>query len=101
VLALRLADVGAEGRTCSAIEEHVATRIVAEAARWECDALILGSRRLRRIGRLTGRGIRERVVRLSPLPVIVAPTPLPGRRRQLFVPTSTDDQVEGTRPRPR
>jgi nucleotide-binding universal stress UspA family protein len=33
VLTLRLADVGAEGRTCSAIEEQVASRIVAEAAR--------------------------------------------------------------------
>jgi nucleotide-binding universal stress UspA family protein len=99
VLALRLADIGAEGRTCSAIEERVATRIVAEAARWECDALVLGSRRLRWVGRLSGRGIRERVVRLSPLPVIVAPTPLPGRRRRLFVPTSADDHLEGTRPR--
>jgi nucleotide-binding universal stress UspA family protein len=61
--------------------------IVTESADWHCDAIVLGSRRLRGIERLSGRGVRERVVRLSPLPVITAPTPvvngthtpLPGR----------------------
>jgi hypothetical protein len=41
-----------------------------------CDAIVLGTRRLHGIGRLSGRGVREQVLRLSPLPVIASPTPL-------------------------
>jgi nucleotide-binding universal stress UspA family protein len=67
---LRLA---AEGRSCSALEDHVALRIVSEAQNWECQAIVLGSRRLRGIGRLSGRGVRERILRSSSLPVLVAP----------------------------
>jgi nucleotide-binding universal stress UspA family protein len=75
VHSLQLLGVAAEGRSCSVLEDHVAQRIVKEAALWECDAIALGSRRLRGIGRLSGRGVRERTLRLSPLPVLVAPTP--------------------------
>ena len=42
---------------------------------WECQAIVLGSRRLHGIGRLSGRGVRERVLRLSSLPVLVGPAP--------------------------
>ena len=73
---LRVANVVAEGRSCSIREEHVADRIVEEASRWRCDAIVLGSRRLRGMSRLSGWGVRERVLRTSPLPMLVAPTPL-------------------------
>jgi len=76
VFALRLAGLGAEGGTCSIIEDQVALRIVEESLYWLCDAIVLGTRRLHGIGRLSGRGVREQVVRLSPLPVLAAPTPL-------------------------
>ena len=76
VFHLRLASVGAEGRACSSLEQTVASRIVEEASRWQCDAIVLGSRRLRGINRINGWGVRERILRLSPLPVIVTPTPL-------------------------
>src|ERR1700684_2263530 len=52
--------VAAEGRSCSVLEDHVARRIVDEAQHWDCQAIVLGSRRLRGIGRLSGRGVRER-----------------------------------------
>jgi nucleotide-binding universal stress UspA family protein len=72
---LQMRGVAAEGRYVSVLQEHVARRIVEEARRWECQAIVLGSRRLHGIGRLSGRGVRERVLRLSSLPVLVAPTP--------------------------
>ncbi len=74
VFCLRLAGVGAEGRACSVRGDHVARRIVQEASEWRCHAIVLGSRRLRGIDRLSGHGVRERVLRLSRLPVITAPS---------------------------
>ena len=68
--------VAAEGRSRSVHQDHVAREIVKEASVWECQAIALGSRRLHGISRLSGRGVRERVLRLSPLPVLVAPSAL-------------------------
>lgn len=76
LFSLRLAGVGAEGRACSFPENQVPQRIVEESLYWICDAIVLGSRRLQGLSRLSGRGVRDRVLRMSPLPVIVAPTPL-------------------------
>jgi nucleotide-binding universal stress UspA family protein len=76
VFSLHLAGVDAEGHACSVFEDHVAPRIVQESMYWLCDAIILGTRRLHGVERLSGRGVRERIIRLSPLPVIAAPTPL-------------------------
>jgi len=76
VFALRVAGVGAEGRSCSLFTDHIAPQIVEESMAWFCDAIVLGTRRLRGVGRLSGHGIREQVLRLSPLPVIATPTPL-------------------------
>lgn len=50
---LGMRGVAAEGRSCSALEEHVARRIVHEAQLWECQAMVLGSRRLHGIGGLS------------------------------------------------
>jgi nucleotide-binding universal stress UspA family protein len=72
---LQLRGVAAEGRSVSVLEDHVARRIVAEASMWECQAIVLGSRRLHGIARLSGRGVRERILRQSSLPVLIAPTP--------------------------
>jgi nucleotide-binding universal stress UspA family protein len=101
VFRLRLANIGAEGRACSAREEQVASRIVDEASHWRCDAIVLGSRRLRGISRLSGWGVRERILRLSPLPVIVTPQPLLIGRRRPLVPASdaVDEDGDGARSR--
>jgi nucleotide-binding universal stress UspA family protein len=74
VFALRIAGVGAEGLACSLPEDQVAKRIIEEARRWSCDAIVLGTRRLHGIHRLSGRGRREQILRASPLPLIAAPT---------------------------
>jgi nucleotide-binding universal stress UspA family protein len=76
IFSLRLAGVGAEGRSCSVFGDLVAARIVEESLVWFCDVIVLGTRRLRGLSRLSGDGVREKVLRLSPLPVIAAPTPL-------------------------
>jgi nucleotide-binding universal stress UspA family protein len=76
IFSLRLVGIGAEGRACSFPEDQVARRIVEESMYWMCDAIVLGSRRLHGMYRMTGRGVRDQVLRLSVLPVIVAPTPL-------------------------
>ncbi len=73
VLSLRMLGIAAEGRSCPVLEDHVARQIVKKALLWECQAIVLGSRRLHGISRLSGRGVRERVLRLSSLPVLVGP----------------------------
>ena len=73
VLSLRMRGIAAEGRSCSVLEDHVARQIVKKALLWECQAIVLGSRRLHGISRLSGRGVRERILRLSSLPVLVGP----------------------------
>ena len=73
VQALQRLGVAAEGRSCSALQERVAQQVVKEAQLWECQAIVLGSRRLHGVSRLSGRGVRERTLRLSSLPVLVAP----------------------------
>ncbi len=73
VSSLQLFGVPSEGRSCSVLQEHVARRIVEEAMQWQCQGIVLGSRRLHGISRLSGRGVRERILRLSSLPVLVAP----------------------------
>jgi nucleotide-binding universal stress UspA family protein len=83
VQSLGVLGVAAAGRSCSVLQEHVARRIADEAVHWECQAIVLGSRRVRGIARLSGRGVRERILRLSTLPVLVAPavSPIAGWER--------------------
>lgn len=65
-----------DGRVISVLREHTAHEIVEEAEFLMCDAIVLGSRRLAGFDRLSGKGTRERVLRLTFLPVLVAPGPL-------------------------
>lgn len=74
VRSLQWLGVTADGRSSSVLQEHVARRIVEEASLWECHAIVLGSRRLHGVARLSGRGVRDHILRLSSLPVLVAPT---------------------------
>ncbi len=73
VLLLGTFGVAAEGRFVSALEDHVARRIVEEAMPLGLSGDRPRSRRVRGVARLSGRGVRERTLRLSTLPVLVAP----------------------------
>jgi nucleotide-binding universal stress UspA family protein len=79
---LRAAGVEASGECVLANCFTLAPRIADAAVRAAADAILLGSQRHRRFTRLFGRGIRERVIRITPLPVLTAPSPLKlgGRR---------------------
>lgn len=74
VFRLRMHGAGAGGRARPSLRDRVAERIVEEALCHECDAIVLGSRRLHGYARLSAQGVRERVLRLSDLPLIIAPT---------------------------
>jgi nucleotide-binding universal stress UspA family protein len=78
---LQSAGIPAEGETCSERESNVARRIVEEASRRGCNAIVLGSLRLRGLSSIMGHGTRERILKMSPLPVIVAP-PVLGAKKQ-------------------
>jgi nucleotide-binding universal stress UspA family protein len=73
---LQTAGIAAEGEVISDRENHVARRIVEEASKRRCYAIILGSHRLRGLQSIMGHGTRERVLKMSPLPIIVTPAAL-------------------------
>ncbi|MGO8825096.1 MAG: universal stress protein [Acidimicrobiales bacterium] len=73
VLSLQGRGIAVEGRSRSVLQDQVAQRIVEEARLWECQVVVLGSRRLHGFSRLSGRGVRERILRISTLPLLVAP----------------------------
>lgn len=77
---IHLAGIPVDGLVCNGREGAVARHIVETAEERWCTGIVLGSRRLKGIGRLRGGGVRERVMRLSSLPVIVAPPALTCRR---------------------
>ena len=76
VARINRAGVPADGMIYSAREPNVARCIVETADEYGCNAIALGSLRRRGLHRLTGRNIREQVMRRSALPVIVAPPAL-------------------------
>jgi nucleotide-binding universal stress UspA family protein len=80
---LRAAGVEATGEFVLANCFTLGPRIAEAATRAGADAILLGSRRHRKLTRLLGRGVRERVIRVTHLPVLTAPSPLKvsGHRR--------------------
>jgi nucleotide-binding universal stress UspA family protein len=68
--------VRASGSTSLSTYRQVPARIVAKALDVSADAIILGSTRRRRWGRLFSAQVRERTTRLTGLPVLTAPSPL-------------------------
>ena len=76
--------VAADGEVRLATTFDMASRIADAAAEWSADVIVVGSRRHRRLGRLSGRGMREKVTALTALPILTVPAPLRlGRARQL------------------
>jgi len=75
VNALRAAGIPTEGALYLTSPFNI-DRIVNSAHDWSADVIVLGSRRQRRFSRFAGKGIRERVISLTSLPVLAAPSPL-------------------------
>ncbi|HEX3459760.1 MAG TPA: universal stress protein [Acidimicrobiales bacterium] len=79
---LRAAGVEATGECVLANVFTLAPRITEAASRSGANAILFGSHRHRWLTRFLGKGVRERVTRMTPLPVLTAPSPLKisGRR---------------------
>jgi nucleotide-binding universal stress UspA family protein len=74
---LQSAGIAAEGEACSEHKSRVALLIVVEERlKRKCNAIVLGSLRLRGLQSMIGHGTRERVLKMSSLPVIVTPPAL-------------------------
>jgi nucleotide-binding universal stress UspA family protein len=76
VAQLAEAGVRAGGSVWVSAYRGVPARIVAVARDQSADAIVLGSNRNRRLGRLLSARVRERTTRLTSLPVLAAPAPL-------------------------
>jgi nucleotide-binding universal stress UspA family protein len=76
VNSLRAAGIPTEGALYLTNSFSIDRRIVNSAHDWSADVIVLGSRRKRRFSRFAGKGIRERVISLTSLPVLAAPSPL-------------------------
>ena len=77
---LQTAGVKADGRVRSGRENDVGNLIVEEVSAAACNAIVLGSLRLRGAQRIANHRVRECVVQHTSLPVIIAPTALSCRR---------------------
>jgi nucleotide-binding universal stress UspA family protein len=83
VFELRMAGVGASGQVTSSLQGRVAEAILDQADECSADAIVVGWHKRRGLHGLRGllrRGDRERLMRLSNLPVILAPLVAGGRR---------------------
>jgi nucleotide-binding universal stress UspA family protein len=74
----QLADAGVRAGGSVSVTSYrgVPQRIVTTALERSADAIVLGSMRNRRLGRLFSAQVRERTTRLTALPVLTAPSPL-------------------------
>jgi len=79
---LRAAGIEANGESVLANCFTLAPRIAEAASRVGADAILFGSHRHRWLTRFFGKGVRERVTRITPLPVLTAPSPLKIRGRR-------------------
>jgi nucleotide-binding universal stress UspA family protein len=73
---LRTAGLTATGSSVRATYREVPSRIATAALERGSDAIVLGSLRHRRLGRLFSPNVRGRVMRLTSLPIVTAPSPL-------------------------
>ena len=84
------AGVRAGGSVRVASYRGVPERIVTTALERSADAIVLGSTRSRRLGRLFSPQVRERTTRLTALPVLTSPSPL-----QVTSPANVADWTDG------
>jgi nucleotide-binding universal stress UspA family protein len=91
----QLAEAGVRsgGSVCVSSYRGVPERIVTTALERSADAIVLGSTRNRRLGRLFSPQVRERTTRLTALPVLTAPSPL-----KVTSPANETDWTDGLGP---
>jgi hypothetical protein len=97
---MRCRTVTATGLVATASCFRMAECIVAEADRWSADVIVLGSARRRRLQRIACRGVRERVIRSTCLPVLTAPAPLRVARADLAPAQAAAPGRHGPQPEP-
>ena len=73
---LRHEGIEANGTVRRAHYRHVARSIASSAADASADAIVIGSRRRRRFGRLLRNRQHGRIISLTALPILTAPAPL-------------------------
>jgi len=76
VVQLHEAGIHATGSSVVDSYRRVAVRLAEVAREQDADAIVLGSYRRRRFGRLFSTQVREQTTRLTELPVLTAPSPL-------------------------
>lgn len=84
VLHLREHGVAATGLLARANALNVPHAIVDAALQQRSSAIIVGSGQSRGIHRFFGRGVRERVTRLSTLPILTSPPPLEAPKKRFW-----------------
>ncbi len=72
VFELRMADLGASGHVRTALVDRAADAIVADAADWEADLIVLGLPRRRELMTRLFGSVTLRVLQRAPCPVLVA-----------------------------
>jgi nucleotide-binding universal stress UspA family protein len=80
VLELWMMGVAASGTWRPAHLHDVSWLIAEHASSWSADLIVLGTKQGRGLQRLLGRGVRERVILRSKIPVMVAPTAVEARQ---------------------
>jgi nucleotide-binding universal stress UspA family protein len=76
VTQLHAAGIATSGSSVVDSYRRVATRVAEAARERDADAIVLGSHRRRRFGRLFSTQVREQTTRITELPVLTAPSPL-------------------------
>lgn len=91
----QLADAGVRAGGSVRVSSYrgVPEQIVTTALERTADAIVLGSTRNRRLGRLFSSRVRERTTRLTALPVLTAPSPL-----KVTSPAEAGDWTDGLGP---
>jgi len=77
VFSLRMAGVGASGTVRHGRVNRIATVLLDGAASWQADTVVLSGRRTRGWRAISGRGVREQVLRRSSIPTTLVTSPAP------------------------
>jgi nucleotide-binding universal stress UspA family protein len=73
VFELRMAGIGTNGKVTSTLEGRVARSIMEQADLFAADVIVVGCRKHHGLHRLFGNSDRDTLVRLSSVPVLLAP----------------------------
>lgn len=78
VFSLRMAGIGASGAVRHGRVNRIAAVILDDATTWRADTIVVSGRRTQGLRRLTGRGVREQLVRRSTIPTALVSSPARG-----------------------